>query len=74
MDDKHFGAKLRSGEISLTSLVRDAAVDDVDGMVAFLSRHIPAEDIRRALYERIASAPLHEFETLKSIYLKLGEA
>jgi hypothetical protein len=54
--------------------VRDAAVDDVDGMVAFLSRHVPAEDIRRALYDRIAAAPLDEFETLKSIYLKLGDA
>jgi hypothetical protein len=73
MDDKHFGAKLQSGEISLTSLVRDTAVDDVDGMVAFLSRHVPAEDIRRALYDRIAAAPLDEFETLKSIYMKLGD-
>lgn len=73
MDDKHFGAKLQSGEISLATLVRDTAVDDVAGIVTFLSRHVPAEDIRRALYERIAVAPLDEFETLKSVYLKLGE-
>ena len=35
-----------------------------------LKKQRPAEAVRKAMVERIASAPLTEFETLKTIYLK----
>ena len=35
-----------------------------------LKRHRPAAEVRKALVERIAHAPLSDFESLKHIYLK----
>jgi hypothetical protein len=70
VDENGFGSKLREGKTSVATLVRETAADDVDGVGGFLLRHLPTEDVCRALYERIAAAPLDEFETLKAVYLK----
>ena len=70
MDEKDF----ESREISVATLVCETAADDVDGVVAFLLRHMPPEDVCRALYERIAAAPRNEFETLKAVYFRHFES
>jgi Tfp pilus assembly protein PilO len=70
VDEKSFVSQFRQREISVADLVRETAAEDVDRVVALLLRHLPTEDVCRALYERIAAAPLEEFETLKAAYFK----
>lgn len=74
MDEKRLVSQFGQRQISVADLVRETAADDVDRVVALLLRHLPTEDVCRALYERIAAAPLDQFETLKAVYLKHCES
>jgi hypothetical protein len=57
-------------QVSVLELLKRTPLDQLEQTVAALTKHCPAEEIRKAMVERIARAPLTEFETLKTIYLK----
>jgi hypothetical protein len=61
---------LREGKITAADLLRQTAVERVDGTMAMLLRHLPYDEVCRALYERIGSAPLADFDTLRMVYFK----
>jgi hypothetical protein len=70
MDEQAFGRMLREGKISAEVLLRQTAADKVDGMMELLLRHLPHDEVRRALYERIDRAPRGDFEILRTAYFK----
>jgi hypothetical protein len=70
MDEQVFGRMLREGKITAEDILRQTAADKVDGMMEMLVRHVPYDEVRRALYERIGGAPLGDFEILRTAYFK----
>jgi hypothetical protein len=70
MDEQVFGRMLREGKITAEDILRQTAADKVDGMMEMLERHVPYDEVRRALYERIGGAPLGDFEILRTAYFK----
>ena len=70
MDEEVFGSMLREGKITAEDILRQTAADKVDGMTEMLLRHVPYDEVRRALYERIGGAPLGDFEILRVAYFK----
>ena len=57
-------------QASAVELLKRTPLDQLEETVRALKKQRPAEEVRKAMVERIASAPLTEFETLKTIYLK----
>jgi hypothetical protein len=57
-------------QVSAVELLKGTPLDQLEETVRALKKQRPAEEVRKAMVERIASAPLTEFETLKTIYLK----
>ena len=57
-------------QASAVELLKGTPLDQLEETVRALKKQRPAEEVRKAMVERIASAPLTEFETLKTIYLK----
>jgi hypothetical protein len=57
-------------QASAVDLLKLTPLDQLEEMVKALKKQRPADEIRKAMVERIACAPLTEFETLKTIYLK----
>ena len=55
---------------SAVELLKRTPIDRLEETVKALKRQRPIEEVRKALVERIAHAPLAEFETLKHIYLR----
>ena len=70
MKDQVLERMLREGKITAEDLLRQTAAERVDGMTEILLRHLPYDEVRGALYERISGAPLADFETLKMAYFK----
>jgi len=70
LDEQAFGRMLREGKISAEVLLRETAADKVDGMMELLLHHLPYDEVRRALYERIDRAPRGDFEILRTAYFK----
>jgi hypothetical protein len=70
MDEQAFGRMLREGTISAEAVLRQTAADQVDGMMELLLHHLPYDEVRRALYERIDRAPRGDFEVLRTAYFK----
>jgi len=70
MDEQVLGRMLRDGKITAEEILRQTAADRVDGMAEMLLQHLPYDEVRRALYERIGGAPLGDFEILKMAYFK----
>jgi hypothetical protein len=70
MDEQAVGRMLREGKISAEVLLRQTAADKVDGMMELLLHHLPYDEVRRALYERIDRAPRGDFEILRTAYFK----
>jgi hypothetical protein len=70
MDEQVFGRMLREGKISAESVLRETTADQVGGMMELLLRHLPYDEVRRALYERIDRAPRGDFEILRTAYFK----
>ena len=54
---------------SVAQRLADASLDEIDQVVRTLKKEVPACEIRAALVERIARAPLSEFAALKVVYL-----
>ena len=57
-------------QISTVELLKRTPLDQLEETVKALKQHRAADEVRKAMVERIARAPLSEFETLKTIYLK----
>jgi Tfp pilus assembly protein PilO len=57
-------------QVSALELLKRTPLDQLEETVKALKKQRPAEEVRKAMVERIARAPLTEFETLKTIYLK----
>ena len=63
------GSEPDHGAAAVELLTR-TPIDRLEETVQALKRHRPAAEVRKALVERIAHAPLSDFEALKHIYLK----
>jgi hypothetical protein len=70
MDERSLEQMLREGKISGDDLLRQTAAERVDDVVEVLLRHLPYGEVRRALYGRIASAPLDDVMNLTVAYYK----
>jgi len=70
MDEQVFGRMLRERKITAEEVLRQTAAEKVDGMTEMLLYHVPYDEVRRALYERIGGAPLGDFEILRVAYFK----
>jgi hypothetical protein len=69
MDETVLENLLRSPKLT-AELLKDTPLEDLDEMLAVLGRYRPLEEMRAALMERIAKAPLAEFNTLKVLYFR----
>ena len=56
-------------QASAVELLKRTPLDQLEETVRALKKQRPLEEVRKAMVERIARAPLTEFETLKTIYL-----
>jgi hypothetical protein len=63
------GSESDHGESAVELLTR-TPIDRLEETVKALKSHRSAAEVRKALVERIAHAPLSDFESLKHIYLK----
>ena len=59
---------IRDGKIAVYEVVEQAPLDRLDDVVTLLRRHQPTTEVCTALLERIACAPLDQFNQLKTIY------
>jgi hypothetical protein len=57
-------------KVNVADLLTDTPLDRLEEAVKALKRDRSPEVARRAMVERIARAPLSEFEMLKHIYLR----
>jgi len=57
-------------QASAVELLKRTPLDQLEEEVRALKKVRPAVEVRKAMVERIARAPLGDFETLKHIYLK----
>ena len=57
-------------QASAVELLKRTPLDQLEEKVRELKKLRPADEVRKAMVERIARAPLGDFETLKHIYLK----
>jgi hypothetical protein len=55
---------------SAVELLKRTPIDQLEQSVIQLKKHRSADEIRKAMVELIARAPLADFDTLKHIYLK----
>lgn len=61
---------IRTGKLSTVEVLQQTPVDRLEEAMAILSRHRAAKDICQALMERIAKAPLDDFNALKRLYFQ----
>jgi hypothetical protein len=61
---------LREGRITALDVLQRTAAQRVGSVAEMLLRFLPHDEVCRALYERIGSAPLADFEILKTAYIK----
>jgi 16S rRNA C1402 N4-methylase RsmH len=70
MDQTVLERMIRTGKLSAADVLHQTPVDRLEEALALLKRHRPAKDICQALTERIAKAPLDDFNALKSLYFQ----
>jgi hypothetical protein len=70
MDERALQRVLKAGGLTAEEILRQTPADRIDEVMTMLKRHRPAEEVCRALYERIGKAPLEQFELLKAAYFK----
>ena len=68
MDQTVLERMIRSGKLSTSEVLGQTPVDRLEEAVELLKRHRPANDVCEALVERIAKAPLDDFNALKGVY------
>lgn len=59
----------RAESSTAVELLVQTPIDRLEETVKALKRHRPAKEVRDAMMQRVAAAPLSEFETLKQIFL-----
>jgi hypothetical protein len=69
MDETVLENLLRSRKLT-ADLLKETPLEDLDETLAVLGRYRPLEEMRAALMERIAAAPLAEFNALKVLYFR----
>jgi hypothetical protein len=57
-------------QVSAVELLKRTPLAQVEQTVEVLKKQRPSEEIRKAMVELIARAPLADFDTLKHVYLK----
>lgn len=67
-DPLRTGAK-PDDELSAVELLSRTPLDQIDEAIRGLKGRRSSDEIRKALVERIALAPLSDFQILKSIYM-----
>jgi hypothetical protein len=70
MDEQVLARMLRQGRITAEDLLRQTAAERVESVTEMLLHYLPFNEVRRALYERIAAAPIADFEILRPMYFK----
>jgi hypothetical protein len=70
MDQAVLENMLRAGKLSSTEVLLQTPIDALDGALTMLMRHCSASEVCEALMERIAAAPLDEFNALKGVYFR----
>ena len=70
MDQAVLENMLRARTISSTELLLQTPIAGLDEALAMLMRHCSAREVCEALMERIAAAPLDEFNALKGVYFR----
>ena len=70
MDQTVLERMIRTGRLSIADVLKETPVDRLEEALALLKHHRSAKDISQALMERIAKAPLQEFNTLKNLYFR----
>ena len=68
----HVGLKrlLEKRRVTTIKLLTDADFEDVEPILLVLKRFRPLEELSIALMERMAIAPLPEFNALKALYVR----
>ena len=70
MDQTALERLLCASQLTVNDLVKQTAFEDLDETLLFLKRCRPVEEVRAGLMERIATAPLSEFNALKIMYFR----
>lgn len=70
MDHAGFKRLLEKRRVTTIKLFTEADFQDVEPILLFLKRFHPHEELSIALMERMAIAPLPEFNALKALYFK----
>ncbi len=70
MDQSALVRLLGAGSITAEDLLGQAQFDELGDVLALLKRCRPAEEVRAAFLQRIATAPLAEFNALKVMYFR----
>ncbi|MGB8435307.1 MAG: hypothetical protein WCE38_13690 [Burkholderiales bacterium] len=70
MDEQSSVQMLREGKITAEDLLRQTAAERVDSVTEMLLRHLPYDEVRRTLLERIGSAPRADYMILRTAYFK----
>jgi len=65
---------LYAGQITVNDLLKQSPFEELDEILTLLKRYRPVEEVRAGLMERIASAPLAEFNALKVMYFRHFDA
>ena len=68
MDQAVLENMLRARTISSTELLLQTPIAGLDEALTMLMRHCSAREVCEALMERIAAAPLDEFNALKGVH------
>jgi hypothetical protein len=70
MDQAVLEKMLRAGEISSMDVLLQTPINGLDAALTMLMCHCSAGEVCKALMERIAAAPLDEFNALKGVYFR----
>ena len=74
MDQTALERLLRAGQLAVDDLLKRSPFDELEEILDLLERCRPIEEVRAGLMERIATAPLAEFNALKVIYFRHFDA
>ena len=74
MDQTALERLLRTEQLAVHDLLKQSPFEDLEDILELLKRYRPIEEVRTGLMERIATAPLSEFNALKVMYFRHFDA
>ena len=74
MDQTALERLLRAGQLGVNDLLKQSPFEELEEILTLLKRYRRIEEVRAGLMERIASAPLAEFNALKVMYFRYFDA